>query len=268
MTTKVVKTKILSSKGKLSAVIHYPKNETGKLAILCSGYLDSKDYKHLTGLAEALNAQGYAVVRFDATGIWESEGDISEYTTTQYLEDIKHVLDFMLKESNYGHILLGGHSRGGQVAILYAARDPRISAVLSIMPSSKRTATASPFSKIGTHHKDWKETGFRVEYRNLPDEETEKKMFRVPYSHAIDKDKYDVVEDVKKVTVPILFIAGELDDRCPPDIVKEIFDNANEPKSLAVLSGIGHDYRHNDSEVKFVNKEIMRLLKDLEERTR
>ncbi len=64
MTPKIVRTKIPSSKGKLSAVIHYPKNEFGKLAILCPGYLDSKDYKLLVGLAEVLNNIGYTVVRF------------------------------------------------------------------------------------------------------------------------------------------------------------------------------------------------------------
>jgi pimeloyl-ACP methyl ester carboxylesterase len=255
---KTEKTKIQSSKGNLATAIHYPEKKTEWLAILCPGYLDSKDYKHMVGLAETLCEQGYTVVRFDTTGVWESDGDISDYTTTQYLEDIKNILEFMLSQSDYKHVLLGGHSRGGQVVILYASRDPRISLVLAIMPSSKRT------KMIGQRYKDWKETGVSISYRDLPDNKEQKREFRVPYSHGVDKDRYDVVEDVKRIKVPIIFIAGELDDQCPPELVKEIFDNANEPKKFVLIPGIGHDYRFKDNEVKLVNEEILKLIRIME----
>jgi len=248
---KVERIKIQSSKGNLAAVINYPEKKTGKLAILCSGYLDSKDYSHLKDLAEMLSKEGYTAVRFDSTGIWESEGDISDYTTTQYLEDIKSILEYMLHQANYDYILIGGHSRGGQVSILYAARDPRISFVLSIMPSSKLTTT------MGQRFKDWQKTGISISYRDLPDNREQKREFHVPYSHAIDKDRYDVMKDVKKVKVPIIFITGELDDQCPPEHVRQIFDNANEPKQFVLIKGIGHDYRFNDDEIKLVNRNIL-----------
>ena len=69
---EIVQTKIPSSKGNLAAAVHYPETKTERLAILCPGYVDSKDYKHLVGLAEALSKQGYTVVRFEPTGTWES----------------------------------------------------------------------------------------------------------------------------------------------------------------------------------------------------
>lgn len=37
---------------------------------------------------------------------------------------------------------------------------------------------------------------------------------------------------------------------------EEIFDNVNEPKKFLVIPNIGHDYRHNDSEVKILNEKI------------
>lgn len=246
------KTTIASSKGDLAAAIHYPETKTGRLAILCPGYLDSKDYKHLVGLAEALSKQGYTVVRFDPTGTWESEGDISDYTTTQYLEDIKNILEYMLKREGYTYILLGGHSRGGQVSILYAARDPRISLVLGIMPSSARTMA-------GQRREEWSQTG-NVSKRDLPNNENKKREYRVPYSHAEDRDRYDVIKDVKRVKAPVILITGELDDVVLPDHVKEIFDNARESKKFVTIPGIGHDYRHNDEEVKIVNKHIVEQL--------
>lgn len=104
---------ILSTKGNLAVTVQYPNKQTDRLAILCPGYLDSKDYKHLVGLSKELSKQGYTVARFDPTGTWGSEGEILDYTTTQYLADIKNVFEYMLKENNFEHTLLGGHSRGG-----------------------------------------------------------------------------------------------------------------------------------------------------------
>lgn len=252
----IQKLKIPSSKGNLDAAIHYPENKTERLAILCAGFLDSKDYKGLVGLAETLCGQGYKVVRFDATGIWESAGDISDYSTTQYLEDIKNVLEFMLRQERYGDILLGGHSRGGMAAILYAARDARISSVLGIMPSSSRSMT-------GNRRTDWEKTGISISKRDFPGDKNKTREFRVPYSHLSDRDQYDVLESVRKIGVPIILIAGGVDELVPPEDVKIIFDNANEPKKFITIPDIGHDYRHNEDEVKIVNGEILKGIKGL-----
>lgn len=243
------KTEIASSKGKLAAAIHYPETPTDRLAILCPGYLDSKDYQHLVSLAEILCQQGYTVVRFDPTGTWVSDGNIADYTHTQYLKDIKSVVEYMLQQAHYQHVLLGGHSRGGQMALLYAARDPRISLVLGIMPS---------FGPVTGHQREeWEKTGISVSRQDLPDNPSEKREFRVPFSHVQDRDRYDVISDVKNIDVPIILIAGERDEQVLPADVKEIYDNANEPKKFIVIPDIGHDYRHHADQIKAVNKIIL-----------
>lgn len=235
---------------KIAVAVHRPETPSDKLAILCPGYLDTKDYTHLVKLAEALASCGYTVARFDPIGTWESDGDISEYTITQYLDDIKNVLEYMLNQGSFKHILLGGHSRGGRLSILYAARDPRISIVLGIMPSSG--------SITGKRRAEWEKEGSIFSKRDLPDDKSVVKEFRVPFSHVLDEDKYDVIGDVNKIKAPIILIAGELDNLVLPEDVKEIFDNSNEPKKYIVLKGIGHNYRHNLDEIEIVNNEIIK----------
>ena len=246
--------KVPSTKGDLSTVFYYPERQTGRLAILCPGFLDSKDYKGLAGLAEELSKKGYTVVRFDPTGTWESEGDISDYTMTQYLEDIRSVLEYALKKNPYSKILVGGHSRGGQLSILYAARDPRISLVLGIMPSS------GPIT--GQQREEWEKAGVSISQRDLPDNKDENREFRVPFSHVLDRDMYDVAGDAKKIKAPIVLIAGESDELVAPEDVKEIYDNANEPKKFITIAGIGHNYRFSDEEVKMVNEKILEQLSE------
>ncbi|MDO8482794.1 MAG: alpha/beta fold hydrolase [bacterium] len=247
------KVKILNSKGQnIAAVVDQSKIKTEKLAILCPGFLDTKDYSHLVELAKTLAGLGYTAVRFDPTGTWESEGEIADYTTSQYLSDVKSVLEYMLRESGYKHILLGGHSRGGMVSILYAARDPRISVVVGIMPSS-------PYTFTGKRREEWEKSGVSANSRDVPN--TDKAIeFRVPFSHVTDREQYNVFEDVKKVRVPLILITGELDKVVLPEYVKMIFYNANEPKKFISIHGIGHDYRHHLSQVKMVNEEIMKNL--------
>lgn len=246
---------IPSSKGKISAVIHHPEKKSYKLAILCPGYLDSKDYPHITGLAKTLCEEGYTAVRFDTTGIWDSEGDISSYTTTQYLEDVKNVIEFMLKQAEYKHILVGGHSRGGQVSLLYAARDPRVSVAVAIMPSGRSTYDDERMD-------EWRRTGFSTIKRTIPGSK-EKRTFNVPIAYSDDKDKYDVVADVKKIKVQTIFIAGEIDDSCPKEMIKEIFDSAHEPKRFVIMPKMGHDYRLSEHEIMLVDMTIVKLLKEL-----
>ncbi len=249
------KNKISTPKGSLAIVTHYPEMESSKLAILCPGFLDSKDYLGLVGLAENLCEQGFAVVRFDPTGTWESGGTILDYTMTQYLEDIKNVLEYMLSRNKYENILIGGHSRGGQIAILYGARDPRISAVLGIMPSHRKI--------IGEERERWEKSGERFSERDLPANENEFVEFFTPFSYVLDYDKYDTLNDVARITVPIVLIAGDLDDVIEPRDVEEIFKNANSPKNFLIIPGIDHDYRHNRENVEFVNREILKQLKAL-----
>jgi len=245
--------KIKNSKGQsIAAVVDYTAKPYNRLAILCPGYLDTKDYAHLAALATRLTEKGYTVVRFDPTGTWESEGNISEYTTTQYLADIEYVLDYMVKKDGYSYVLLGGHSRGGQVSILFAAGNPKINAVLGLMPSLGRVEKSE--------REEWKNVGVRISKRDLPGDRTQTTEFKVPFSHRQDREQYDTLEAVKKIHAPIVLVAGELDDIVEPNEVKEIFDKANEPKRFVLIEGIGHDYRLNDTEIAKVNSRIIESL--------
>lgn len=236
---------------KIAAVIHYPKIETGKLAILCPGYLDSKDYDHLVQLAKTLATRGYAVVRFDPIGTWESDGEMNNYTAANYLACIQSVKDYMLRSGKYDFILLGGHSRGGRMSIIYAASDKDISYVVAIMPS------ASSFIRAGEEEIGDEPQRHR---RDIPGEPGKYREYVVPAELVLDSSKYSSVSAVPNVHVPILLIAGEKDMLIPLDEIKSIYNVANEPKKLIVIPGIGHDYRKNPSEIKIVNDTILEVL--------
>ena len=238
----------------ISAAVHYPKKQSDRLAILVPGYLDSKDYVHLVMLAEDLSHIGYTAVRFDPAGTWESEGDISEYTIARELDDVGDIISFMLREKTYSSIALAGHSRGGAVSILYAARDPRISAVCAIMapPALRRVASDEKIAR-------WKKDGFRASLKNVPDSMNEK-VFRVPYAVVEESIKYDLPAEVGKLHIPLLLIAGDNDEQVLPRDVKKIYELAHEPKKFISLKGVGHVYRRFPEQIKMVNEVVLAFL--------
>ena len=257
MKTEKVKIPIKTKKN-IAAAIHYPEIETDKLAVLCPGNLDTKDYNHLIKLAETLSKEGYTTVRFDPLGTWESDGQDADYSVSRYLKDVASVLDFMLSRKSYKTILLGGHSRGGEISILYAAQDPRISIVVPIMPPTPISAEELK----GDKYTNWKKQGFYLSTRDIPGS-SETKSFKLPYDHLTDRLKFNSIQAVKKIHTPIIFVAGELDKVCLPEEVKILFDNANEPKRYLFLRGIGHGYRRSVAEIDIVNAEILKTLQIL-----
>ncbi len=252
---KCEKVRIPTNSGKnIAAVIHHASG-TDRLAILCPGNLDTKDYSHLVGLAEVLSEHGYTTVRFDPIGTWESDGIDSDYLVSQYLIDVRSVVDYMLGRRTYNEIVLGGHSRGAMVSLLYAESDPRITKIVAIMPPMLITEKELKEKK----YVDWQKNGFNISIRDVPGSDG-KREFRLPYKHLVDRQKFDVIKAVKMINIPVLFVAGECDEVVLPEDVKSLFDSANQPKKYLLLKGIGHDYRHIPSEVQLVNNEIISAL--------
>jgi len=243
-----MQTKILSGKFLLSAIIEEPLKTPKELVVFLPGYLDSKDYFSFREFSKSVTDLGFISARFDPAGTWESEGQISDYSITQYIKDVEAVINFVKgTHSDLKNIILIGHSLGGLVSIAYASTHTDISMIIPIQPPQM---------------KSWGNEKFRVSNRDLPFDSKKSREYKTPYSFALDSKRYNAKELVSKVTVPIFLIAGENDEGIPPKTVKEIFNNANEPKKFILLKGIGHDFRHSKKETVVVSKKISAILKE------
>lgn len=230
----------------ISAVIYYPNEIKQKLAILCPGFLDSKDYDHIISLAKILSENGYTAISFDPTGTWESDGDIKDYSATQYLNDIESVKKYMFSKNEYKIILIAGHSMGGRMSLAYASKHSDISAVVGIMSSPGVI-----------EHK----TETQINLREIPGKPLEKKEYKILPEFFIDENRYYNTEKMKSIHVPVLFIIGEKDTLAPLEKIKPLFDLANEPKEFVIMQNMTHDYRYYKDEIDLVNEKIIEFLK-------
>lgn len=99
-------------------------------------------------LAQALRRGGFNVLIFHYRGAWGSQGT---YTFAHCIEDTQAVLAYLREPANASRmrvdpqrLVLIGHSVGGQVAGIVAARDPGVLGIGMISAANRRLAMARP----------------------------------------------------------------------------------------------------------------------------
>ena len=97
-------------------------------------------------LADALNRRGIAVLRYDKRGVGESTGMYATATLTDFATDAESVLAFLRTRPEIApnHVGLIGHSEGGLVAPLVAARNPSVQFVVLMAAPGMRLGQLLP----------------------------------------------------------------------------------------------------------------------------
>lgn len=107
--------------GKLDAVLQTP-DQLMKypLVMIMHGFTGNKNETLLTTLADKLEANGIASIRFDFNGHGQSEGRFQDMTVLNEIEDAKHVYDYVSKLQSVTSVSMAGHSQGGVVTSMTA----------------------------------------------------------------------------------------------------------------------------------------------------
>ncbi|MCQ6561971.1 alpha/beta hydrolase family protein [Paenibacillus mendelii] len=136
---------IKSGDVQLSGVLQYPESDkvergTKKypIVVICHGFVGNRigTDRLFVEAAEQLTNSGYLVLRFDYGGCGESTGDYGSGGLDKLIEQTRTVLDYTagLDLVDPDRIILLGHSLGGAVAVLTAARDSRVKSLVLWAP--------------------------------------------------------------------------------------------------------------------------------------
>jgi len=95
---------------------------------------DAFGHKTLLVLADHLSRQGIAVLRYDKRGVGKSTGKLRDATLPDLAADAEAAVRFLRSrpEVDSRHIGVVGHSEGGLVAPLIAARDPKLGFIVML----------------------------------------------------------------------------------------------------------------------------------------
>lgn len=107
--------------GRLAAVVQRPDGAREyPMVIIMHGFTSSKESPLLVKLADDLEQEGIASIRFDFNGHGESEGRFQDMTVPNEIEDAKHVYSYAKNLPGVTSVSLAGHSQGGVVASMTA----------------------------------------------------------------------------------------------------------------------------------------------------
>ena len=176
---------------------------------------------HALGIGAALWHRGANVLLFDNRGRGFSDGDRG---SLGYFEtvDASAAVEYALSRSEYPLGLLG-FSMGAAVAVMVAARDARVGAIVADSPF------ASQRGLLCTHLRRYlgPAAGALVELSGR----------FLPY----DMEEVEPIREVAKISPrACMFIHGELDETTNPRDSRALHEAAEEPKELWPLAGVDH----------------------------
>lgn len=189
----------------------------------------TKNLSAVKNIGKALTAKGFGVLRFDFTGLGESEGDFADTNFSGNVEDLIAAADY-LKENHEAPTLLVGHSLGGAAVIFAAAKMESVKAVATIgapsNPSHVQHLLRSDIAEIKASGKavvNLSGRDFTIKKQFLDDLET--------------KALPEVAHNLRKA---LLVMHSPQDTTVGIKNAEEIYLAARHPKSFVSLDGADH----------------------------
>ncbi len=224
------KTEFRGSQGvRLAAALELPAGKPVAYALFAHCFSCSKDIKAAREVARGLRAQGFAVLRFDFTGLGASEGDFANTNFSSNVEDLVAAADYLRREFEAPAILVG-HSLGGAAAIVAAARIPELKGVAVIAAPSEASHVVK---HIGEQRAEIEAKGFAtVTLAGRP--------FTIKKQFLDDLDMSNVRDAAAKLKKPLLILHGPRDETVGIENATALFVAAKHPKSFVSLDTADH----------------------------
>lgn len=198
-------------------------------ALFAHCFTCTKNLKAATNISRALTSEQIAVLRFDFTGLGESEGDFADTNFSSNVDDLVAAANFLESEFEAPKILIG-HSLGG-AAVLQAAGQ---------IPSSMAIATlGSPASPMHVSHllEAEKEA---IESQGEAKVTIGGRTFRVKKQFLEDLEQNRMSETIRNLRKALLIFHSPVDTVVGIDNAAKIFQAAFHPKSFISLDQADH----------------------------
>ncbi len=243
--------KIITTKSFELAILVEGDENAERLAILCPGRLDTKDYANFHVHMASLAKKGFLAIVFDPPGTWESPGGIELFTTTNYIQSVHELIEYFGNKPT----LLVGHSRGAAVSFFVANENLNVIGVVGLLPNLG--APTPPDQKS-------REKGYKISNRDLPpgtSKTIEQKVFNLPMSYFEDGEKYNPASAAKSLTKPKMILYGNKDEFMTSEEAEKICSEIPEPKFVKELNST-HDYRYYSEVIQEVDGLIGKFVEE------
>ncbi len=224
------KVSFLNSDGiELDARLEQPSEPPKAIALFAHCFTCSKEIAAATRISRALAGKGFAVLRFDFTGLGNSDGDFANTNFSSNIQDLVSAADF-LRDNIAAPTLLIGHSLGGTAVIAAGSQIPEVKGIVTIGapsdPSHINHLFKSKLEKIETEG----EATVLLAGRE----------FRVKKQFLEDLDNQSVLKSLSDSRANLLVMHAPGDQTVSIDHARHIYDAAKHPKSFISLDDADH----------------------------
>ncbi|MDX1661352.1 MAG: alpha/beta fold hydrolase, partial [Gemmatimonadota bacterium] len=213
----------------LAGRIERPAGEPVAWALFAHCFTCSKDLKSARAMTSALAERGFAVLRFDFTGIGESEGDFAESDFSSNVEDLVAAARW-LGEEHEAPGLLVGHSLGGAAVVVAAGRIESTAAVVTVAAPSE---TENLREKLLAKAPELEET-------DQAEVELGGRTFRIERRLLEDLAEERVREAASSLERPLLIFHSPDDETVDFENAERLREAAGRSASLVSLDGADH----------------------------
>jgi putative redox protein len=215
---------------RLAAKIEFPPDQKPiAFAIFAHCFTCNKNLPAVRNISQALASQGLAVLRFDFTGLGESEGEFVETTFTTNVTDILAGASF-LEEKFSSPALLIGHSLGGTAAIFAASSLPSVKGVITI---------GSPADPAHVTHL-LKNVIDEIDTQGEAEVKIAGRVFKIGRSFLLDIMQQDLSKILKGLKKALLVMHAPFDRTVGIENAKWLYETAMHPKSFVSLDSADH----------------------------
>lgn len=214
----------------LAARLELPGDELPlAFALFAHCFTCSKDLTAGVHIARALSSRRIAVLRFDFTGLGESEGEFATTTFSSEVSDLAAAAAFLEQHYQAPRLLIG-HSLGGAAVLAAAAAIPSTTAVVTI---------GAPFDPA--HVRELLGASVeRIEQEGQASVLIEGRIFTIRKSLLDDLAAQDPAETLHQLSAALLVMHSPRDQVVSIDNATRIYRAARHPKSFVSLDPADH----------------------------
>lgn len=213
----------------LSAELDLPAGVPRSVALFAHCFSCGKDLKSARRVTARLTERGFAVLRFDFTGLGGSDGDFADTNFSSNIADLLAAADW-LRQTYAAPSLLVGHSLGGTAVLAAAAELPEVVAVATIGapadPGHIAHLFGSALDEISQHG------SAEISIAGRP--------FSVKKQFIDDISNSNLEPMLAELGLPVLIMHSPEDTIVSVDNAIQLFSHLAFPKSLVALDGADH----------------------------
>jgi alpha-beta hydrolase superfamily lysophospholipase len=194
--------------------------------VIAHGFGAHAEEPSVVATAVGLRARGLDVIAYDARGHGGSGGA----STLGDLEAHDVAAGVMLAEQRTDRVVVVGASMGAIAVLRFASRSDSVAGVVAVssparwvLPRTPKAFAAALMTRTGA--------GRAIAARAL--------RVRIASKWT---DPAPPVDLVAQLSCPVAFVHGAADSFIPPSAARELYEHANDPRTIDIVEGMGHAF--------------------------